>query len=112
MSSSVVFSGKMNDNNHMHDENLYVCFPQGIANGNVAYVLGTWTTTVVPPQGKIVPLTLDGTCRFIAEKDFFIVKEGAYYRLKVNISGEKIDAMLVNKNDDPVSERSTLSKLS
>ena len=112
MSSSVVFSGKMNVINNMRDENLYVCFPQSIANGNVAYVLGTWTTTVVPPQGKIVPLTLDGTCRFIAEKEFFIVKEGAYYRLKVNISGEKIDAMLMNKSDDPVSERSTLSKLS
>ena len=112
MSSSVVFSGKMNDNNHMHDENLYVCFPQGIANGNVAYVLGTWTTTVVPPQGKKVPLTLVGTCRFIAEKEFFIVKEEAYYRLKVNISGEKIDVMLVKKNDDLASKRSTLSKLS
>ena len=112
MSSSVVFSGKLDDNNYMHDENLYVCFPQGIANGNVAYVLGTWTTTVVPPQGKKVPLTLVGTCRFIAEKEFFIVKEGAYYRLKVNISGEKIDVLLVDKNDDLASKRSTLSKLS
>ena len=112
MSSSVVFSGKLDDNNHMHDENLYVCFPQGIAHGNVAYVLGTWTTTVVPPQGKKVPLTLVGTCRFIAEKEFFIVKEGAYYRLKVNISGEKIDVLLVDKNDDLASKRSTLSKLS
>ena len=66
----------------------------------------------MPPQGKKVPLTLVGTCRFIAEKEFFIVKEGAYYRLKVNISGEKIDVMLVKKNDDLASKRSTLSKLS
>ena len=112
MSSSVVFSGKMNDINNMHHENLYVCFPQSIAHGNVAYVLGTWTTTVVPPKGKKVTLTLVGTCRFIVENEFFIVKEGAYYRLKVNISREKIDVLLVNKNDDLVSERSTLSKLS
>ena len=66
----------------------------------------------MPPQGKKVPLTLVGTCRFIAEKEFFIVKEGAYYCLKVNISGEKIDVLLVDKNDDLASKRSTLSKLS
>ena len=112
MSSSVVFSGKMNSSDHMHDENVYVCFPQGIANGNVAYVLGTWTSTVVPPQGKKVPLTLVGTCRFIAEKEFFIVKEGAYYRLKVNISGEKIEVLLVDRHDTVASKRSTLSELS
>ena|ERR1700761_865523 len=112
MSSSIVFSGKMTDDKNMIDENLYVCFPQGIADGNIAYVLGTWTWTFVPPDGKKVPLALVGPCRFIAEKEFFIVKEGAYYRLKVNISGEKIDVLLVNANDEPASKRSTLSRLS
>lgn len=112
MSSSIVFSGKMTDDGCMVDENLYVCFPQGIADRNIAYVLGTWTTTMVPPDGKKVPLTLVGPCRFIAEKEFFIVQEGAYYRLKVNISDEKIDVRLVNVNDEPASKRSTLSKLS
>lgn len=112
MSSSVVFSGKMTNDKYMADENLYVCFPEGIANGNIAYVLGTWTKTVVPAQGEKVPFTLVGPCRFIAEKEFCIVKEGAYYRLKVNISGEKLDVLLMNKNDEQASKRSTLTKLS
>jgi hypothetical protein len=77
MSSSVVFSGKMNDNKNMHDENLYVCFPQSIANGNIAYVLGTLTSTVVPPEGKEILLTLVGTCRLIAEEEFLHSQGGA-----------------------------------
>jgi hypothetical protein len=75
----------------MEDENLYVSFPKGIANGNPAHVLGTWTKD--GSGNKKSQLTLVGTCRFIAEEEFFIVKEGVYYRLKVNISGEKIDVI-------------------
>jgi hypothetical protein len=108
--SPIVFSGKMSAVNYMEDENLYVSFPKGIANGNPAHVLGTWTKD--GSGNKKSQLTLVGTCRFIAEEEFFIVKEGVYYRLKVNISGEKIDVILMNKSYELHSKQSILSKLS
>ncbi|KAH9059284.1 hypothetical protein EDB87DRAFT_1577629 [Lactarius vividus] len=109
MSSPIVFGGKMSAVNFMDDENLFVTFPLGMANGNIAHVLGTWTQDA--SGKKKAPLAMVGyTCRFFTDTEFFILKEGGFYRLKVDISGETLDVLLSHR-DEPHSQRSTLYKL-
>ncbi|KAI9430912.1 hypothetical protein H4582DRAFT_2063265 [Lactarius indigo] len=109
MSSPVVFSGRMSADKYMDGENLFVSFPLGIANGNIAHVLGTWTQDSF--GNKKAPITMVGyTCRFITDTEFFILKEGEFYRLKVDILGEKLEVHLSHR-DEPSSKRSTLHEL-
>jgi len=81
--SSVIFSGKIYAENYMVNENLYVIFPNGIADGNTAHVLGTWT------------------------KDGSGNKKG----LRVVVSGEKLEVRLQNERGESASDSSTLYKL-
>ncbi|KAI9429817.1 hypothetical protein H4582DRAFT_2064667 [Lactarius indigo] len=108
--SPVIYYGKLSADYYMDNENLYVSFPTGIANGNTAHVLGTWTEAA--NGTKKAPLTLvNYTCQFVTDKEFYVIKEGAYYRLKANVSGDKLDVLLVNERDEPSSKRSTISKI-
>ncbi|KAH9175084.1 hypothetical protein EDB89DRAFT_2066866 [Lactarius sanguifluus] len=108
MSSLIVYQGKMTAGTYMVDENLYVVFPSGIKDGALAYVLGTWTKDA---SGTVnAPLTMVGyPLKLITNKEFYIVKNGEYYHLKVDVSGDKINVILLNERDEPSSEPSTLS---
>ncbi|KAH9007780.1 hypothetical protein EDB83DRAFT_2532495 [Lactarius deliciosus] len=108
MSSLIVYQGKMTAGTYMVDENLYVVFPSGIKDGALAYVLGTWTKDASGTVNS--PLTMVGyPLKLITNKEFYIVKNGEYYHLKVDVSGDKINVILLNERDEPSSEPSTLS---
>ncbi|KAH9007778.1 hypothetical protein EDB83DRAFT_2532493 [Lactarius deliciosus] len=110
MSSLIVYQGKMTAGTYMVDENLYVVFPSGIKDGALAYVLGTWTKDASGIVNS--PLTMVGyPLKLITNKEFYIVKNGEYYHLKVDVSGDKINVILLNERDEPSSEPSTLSVL-
>ncbi|KAH9052224.1 hypothetical protein EDB87DRAFT_1581886 [Lactarius vividus] len=86
MSSLIVYQGKMTAGTYMENENLYVVFPSGIADGALAYVLGTWTKDASGTKNS--PLTMNGE----------------YYHLKVDvISGDQITVLLLNERDEPSS---------
>ncbi|KAH9049287.1 hypothetical protein EDB83DRAFT_2522828 [Lactarius deliciosus] len=90
MSSLIVYQGKMTAGTYMVDENLYVVFPSGIKDGALAYVLGTWTKDASGTVNS--PLTMVGyPLKLITNKEFYIVKNGEYYHLKVDVSGDKIN---------------------
>ncbi|KAH9029712.1 hypothetical protein EDB84DRAFT_223947 [Lactarius hengduanensis] len=108
--SLIVYQGKMTAGTYMVNENLYLVFPSGIKDGNIAYVLGTWTKDA---SGTVnAPLTMAGyPVKLITEKQFFIVRSGEYYHLKVDISGDKLNVVLLNERDEVSSSQSTLSVL-
>ncbi|KAH8989373.1 hypothetical protein EDB86DRAFT_3081109 [Lactarius hatsudake] len=110
MSSLIVYQGKMTAGTYMVDENLYIVFPSGIKDGALAYVLGTWTKDA---SGTVnAPLTMVGyPLKLITEKEFYIVRNGQYYHLKVDISGDKLNVVLLNERDEPSSSPSTLTVL-
>ncbi|KAH9052221.1 hypothetical protein EDB87DRAFT_1835985 [Lactarius vividus] len=58
MPSLIVYQGKMTAGTYMENENLYVVFPSGIADGALAYVLGTWTKDASGTKNS--PLTMVG----------------------------------------------------
>ncbi|KAH9029718.1 hypothetical protein EDB84DRAFT_1579090 [Lactarius hengduanensis] len=106
--SLIVYQGKMTAGTYMVNENLYLVFPSGIKDGNVAYVLGTWTKDA---SGTVnAPLTMAGyPVKLITEKQFFIVRSGEYYHLQVDISGDKLNVVLLNERDEVSSSQSTLT---
>ena len=108
--SSVVFSGKMSAEYYMNNENLYVSFPQGLADGRIGHVLGTWTKDASGNEKAQLTLT-NYTVKSVTDTEYLIVKEGGYYRLKVVVSGENLVVRLQNERGESASDESTLSKL-
>ena len=114
MSSCEIFSGVvlMKNDKLYRGDNMAVCFPKGIANGNVACLLWSWIDLDAPLLAVKPPFTLVGTCRFIGETEFFVISETARHRrLKVNISGENIDVIMFNEEDEAITIRCTLSRV-
>jgi hypothetical protein len=112
MSSCVIYSGKMTVPNYMDDENLYIVFPSGLGDDNLASVLGTWTVNAEGTENA--PLTMvNYPCEYITSTEFFIVKDDSYYRLRVKIASDtEIDVTMLNENDVVVSDgASTLTLL-
>lgn len=98
----------MTAGSYMTDENLYIVFPSGIKDGALAYVLGTWTKDAAGTVNA--PLTMVGyPLKEITQKEFYIVRNGEYYHLKVDITGDKLNVVLLNERDEPSSSPSTLS---
>ena len=109
--SSVVFSGKMSAEYYMNNENLYVSFPQGLADGRIGHVLGTWTKDASGNKNAELAM-VNYTCESVTgDTEYLIVKEGGYYRLKVVVSGENLVVRLQNERGESASDESTLSKL-
>ncbi|KAH9032146.1 hypothetical protein EDB85DRAFT_2145707 [Lactarius pseudohatsudake] len=107
MSSLIVYQGKMTAGTYMENENLYIVFPSGIKDGALAYVLGTWTKDASGTENS--PLTMIGyPLKLITETAFYIVRNGKYYHLKVEISGDKLNVVLLNERDEESSSKSTL----
>ncbi|KAH9032148.1 hypothetical protein EDB85DRAFT_2145709 [Lactarius pseudohatsudake] len=106
--SLIVYQGKMTAGTYMENENLYIVFPSGIKDGALAYVLGTWTKDASGTENS--PLTMVGyPLKLITETEFYIVRNGKYYHLKVEISGDKLNVVLLNERDEESSSKSTLS---
>jgi hypothetical protein len=94
--SPVVYGGKMSAQYCMENENLYVSFFQGLGDGHTAHVLGTWTQDA--GGNKKAQLAMANyTCKSVTDTEYSIVKEGGYYRLKIVVSGDKLEVVLQNK---------------
>ena len=95
----------------MHDENLYVVFPEGLADGRPAHVLGTWTETIDFIKRERFAL-INYPYKHITGTTYKIVKEGYRYSLEVNVvSGEELHVRLLDAEGEDPSYLSTLKKL-
>ena len=98
----------MSDEHYMAAENLYVVFPEGLAAGRTAHVLGTWTETANGERKEKLALI---NCLFESITGTKYKIEGARYTLEVNVVGDKLHVRLLDAEGEDPSELSILSKL-
>jgi hypothetical protein len=108
--TSVIYGGKMSVDFQMNEENLFVVFPEGLADGRTAHVLGTWTEDIDGEKKKRLAL-INYTCEFITGTNYLIKKEFGPYSLEIGVSGEELHVRLLDKDGDPASDKSTLFKM-
>ena len=101
---------------NMRDENLYVVFPEGLAAGRTAHVLGTWTEDRGGVQRAKLAL-INYTCRLIIPGTavYEIDKEDGRFGLGFVVvsgeSGEEVNVRLTDLEEEYPQGFGTLYKL-